>query len=472
MKVFKRILLFIWHLIKIVTCFILIVGTFYYGYNYLNKLFRTPEVSYGDSFHNVKEDSVDVLVLGSSHAQYSFSPTFFYEDSGLYSYVLGSAFQPLKVSYQMLREALKSQDPSLVVLEVYTATLDEEEVSDSRYVLAEYQMTGEEKYNTIDFLPEDKRDTYKNEFLNNHNNWRTLDSLDSLFIKDTSVDPLFGYVENYVYLPAENYWYSNKYSSDIDTSLRDDDLKALNDIYSLCQSENINLLLYMVPMDNVTQLGQSLRHKVWDWANENGVPYLDLLENDEQLDIRSVIHHDGYHAFINGASYITDYLADYISNNYSFNHNGNPYLDNLYIQNAGYLSIEALNNEYNPSKYMQRLISYPYTVLVKYSGSYEDSMIKDYLSKMGISINEGESFYGIVRNGELIASNNGYLEYDLDGNSIKIDDYNITYNDTNIECNDLLTFVLIDKNYNGHSKKVVDYLDGRAWEFGHDFYYN
>lgn len=472
MKIVKRTLLFIWHIMKIFGCVALIFYTFYFGYNYLNKLFRTPDVSYGDSFHNVREDSMDVIVLGSSHCQYSFSPTFFYGDTGLYSYVLGSAFQPLKVSYQMLREALKTQSPKLVVLEVYTATLDEEEVSDSRYVLAEYQMTGDEKYNTIDFLPEDKRDTYKNEFLNNHNNWRTLDSLDSLFTKDTNIDPLFGYVENYVYLPVENYWYSNKYSEDLDVSLRDDDLKALNDIYSLCKSEDIELLLYMVPMDNVTQLGQSLRHKVWDWANENGVQYLDLLENDEKLDIRSAVHHDGYHAFINGASYITDYLADYITSNYNFNHNGNPYLDSLYIQNAGYLTIEALNNEYNPSKYMNRITSYPYTVLVKYSGTYENDVIKDYLSKMGITINEGENLYAIVKNGEVIYSNNGYLEYELDGNNIVVDAYNISFNDINVECNDLLTFVVIDKSYNGYSKRVVDYLDGKAWEFGHDFYYN
>ena len=71
----KRVLLFIWHLIKIAACVILIVGTFYYGYNYLNKLFRTPDANYGDSFHNMPKDSVDVLVLGSSHCQYSFSPT-------------------------------------------------------------------------------------------------------------------------------------------------------------------------------------------------------------------------------------------------------------------------------------------------------------------------------------------------------------------------------------------------------------
>ena len=469
----KRVLLFIWHLIKIAACVILIVGTFYYGYNYLNKLFRTPDANYGDSFHNMPKDSVDVLVLGSSHCQYSFSPTFFYEDTGLYSYVLGSAFQPMKVSYQMLREALKTQSPKVVLLEAYTATLDEEEVSDSRYVLAEYQMTGDEKYNTIDFLPEDKRDTYKNEFINNHNNWRTLDSLDDLFYVDKSIDVAFGYVENYVYLPVENYWYSNKYIEDLDVSLRDDDLKALNDIYDLCKENDISLLLYMVPMDNVSQMAQSLRNKVWTWADEHEVPYLDLLANDEKLDIRSAIHHDGYHAFINGASYISDYLADYISNNYNFdNHKDNPYLDDLYIKNGGYLGLEALRAEYNPYKYMQRIVSYPYTVVVKYSGTYENEHIRECLNKMGLNINEGERTFAIISNGEVVSCNNGYLEYELDDHTIRVDDYNIGFDENNFECNELLSFVVIDKNFEGSTKKVVDYLDGKPWEYGHDFYYN
>lgn len=170
----NKVLKTIWNLLKITMGLCVVCGSFYFGYNFFSSKFKNPEANYNYSFHNLPENSMDVIVLGSSHAQYSFSPNFFYEDTGLYSYVLGSACQPLEVSYQMLREALKTQNPKLVVLETYTATpLRSWCEADSCYVTAEYQMRGIEKINTINYLPEEKAKTYRNDFINYHNDWRT-----------------------------------------------------------------------------------------------------------------------------------------------------------------------------------------------------------------------------------------------------------------------------------------------------------
>lgn len=465
----------IWNNIKIILGVCLICVTFYFGYNYLNKLFRTPDVDYGDSFHNMPENSVDVIVLGSSHAQYSFSPSFFYEDTGLYSYVLGSAFQPLKVSYQMLKEALKTQSPEMVVLEVYTACIDQESVgSDNRYTIALYQMTGDEKYNTIEFIEdEDKKSEYYNEFLNNHNNWKNLDNISELFDTHDGIDSMFGYIQNNIYLPVENYWYTNKYEDDLDIELKDEDINALNDIYNLCQEENIQLFLYMVPMDNVTQTAQSYRHKVWDWAQEHNVQYLDLIEKDEKMDIKSAVHHDGFHMYTNGASFVTDTLANYISENYLFNnHSENTELNEKYTTNLDYLTIDALRSECNAYKYMNRIVKFPYTVLVKYSGTEEDSTMTDYLNQMGINVDDGQSSHSILYNGQLLASSNNDLEYNLDGHDIKVSDSLIEFDDNTIECDELLTFIVIDKDFSNFSEKVVTYVNGYPWEYGYDWGYN
>ena len=80
-------------------------------YNFLNSMFLNKEVYRGDSFHSLPEDTLDIVVLGSSNAQYSYVPEYTYLDDNLYSYVLGSACQPIKVSYEMLKEALKTQKP-------------------------------------------------------------------------------------------------------------------------------------------------------------------------------------------------------------------------------------------------------------------------------------------------------------------------------------------------------------------------
>ena len=67
----------------------------------------------------------------------------------------------------MLKEGLKTQSPKAVILEVYTSMpLKSICADDSCYVRAEYEMTGEEKYETISYLPKDKAKQYYNDYLN------------------------------------------------------------------------------------------------------------------------------------------------------------------------------------------------------------------------------------------------------------------------------------------------------------------
>ena len=471
----KKILKILWNNIKIVLGFCLIVCTFYFGYNYLNKLFRTPDVDYNDSFHNMPEDSVDVVVLGSSHAQYSFVPSFFYEDTGLYSYVLGSAFQPLKVSYQMLREALKTQNPEMVILEVYTACLDEETVNDTRYTIAEYQMTGEEKYNTIDFIEDEgKKKEYYNDFLNNHNNWKNIESIDELLSVDTNTDSMFGYIENNVYLPVDNYWYSFKYDENIDISLRDDDLNALNDIYSLCKENGIELLLYMVPMDNVTQIAQSYLHNVWNWASERDVNYIDFLTNDEKMDIRSVIHHDGFHTYLNGASYVTNVIGKYINDNYQFNrHTDNSKLNELYKVCTEDLTFHTLQSEANASKFLCRIVNYPYLTIMMYSGTYLNDELLEYINQMNLpDFSDGEDYYAVIYNGEVLAYGKEELSYDYESHRILINENGVYYDEQLICDGELLNFTIFRKDNVSSTSKVIDYLNGELWDYKFDYDYN
>ncbi len=470
----KKILKITWNNIKIVLGVCLIISTFYYGYNYLNKIMRTPDVDYGDSFHNLPEDSMDVIVLGSSHAQYSFCPSFFYEDTGLYSYVLGSAFQPLKVSYQMLREALKTQNPEMVILEVYTACLDEEKVNDTRYTIAEYQMTGDEKYNTIDFIEdENKRSEYYNEFLNNHNNWRNIEDVGELLNNDTNINTMFGFVENNVSLPADNYWYSFKYDENLDISLKDDDLNALDDIYNLCEEKGINLLLYMVPMDNVSQNAQSYLNKVWEWANEKGVDYIDFLSNDEKMDIRSMIHHDGFHAYTNGASYITNVLGKFVNDNYQFvSHVNNGELDKLYKVALESLTFNTLYTEASADKFLCRIVNYPYLTLMKYSGTYLNDELSDYIKQMNLpEFSDGNNYYAVIYDGEVLAYGKEELSYSYNNHQILINSNGVYYDDQLICDNNLLNFTIFRKDNVSHTTKIIDYLNNSLWDYEFDYNY-
>lgn len=81
--------------------------------------------TYGISkFYELDEKSVDVLVLGNSHAWAGVSTAVLYDEFGIAAYDLGGGFQTMWQTYHYLKEALKTQRPKLIVLEMSSSMSD------------------------------------------------------------------------------------------------------------------------------------------------------------------------------------------------------------------------------------------------------------------------------------------------------------------------------------------------------------
>lgn len=64
-------------------------------------------------------DTVDVVMMGTSHMHYDVNPAILWEKEGIASYVFSAAEQPLWITYYYLIEFCKYQNPKLVVLDLY-----------------------------------------------------------------------------------------------------------------------------------------------------------------------------------------------------------------------------------------------------------------------------------------------------------------------------------------------------------------
>ena len=92
-----------------------ITGTLHaLDFKYLDSTFKF------DAFYDLPENSVDVLILGSSHAYQGINTAVLWNDYGYAAFNLCGAAQPIWNTYYYLEEALKTQTPKVIILDVYT----------------------------------------------------------------------------------------------------------------------------------------------------------------------------------------------------------------------------------------------------------------------------------------------------------------------------------------------------------------
>lgn len=102
----------------------------------------TPKHDYGicsmSNLYRQPEDSVDVLVVGTSVTYAGINTNVLWEEYGIAAYDLCSAEQPFWIAYYTLKEALKTQDPKLVILDAKPATYRDDYSKRGRTILSTY----------------------------------------------------------------------------------------------------------------------------------------------------------------------------------------------------------------------------------------------------------------------------------------------------------------------------------------------
>lgn len=100
----------------------------------------TPKYDYGIcsmmNLYRQERDTVDVLVLGTSLAYAGVNTNVLWDDYGIAAYDLCSAEQPFWISYYYLQEALKTQSPSLILLDAKPAIYDRDHSREGRTILS------------------------------------------------------------------------------------------------------------------------------------------------------------------------------------------------------------------------------------------------------------------------------------------------------------------------------------------------
>ena len=271
-----------------------------------------------EKFYDEPRNSIDVLVVGSSHSMSGISPVHLYEQTGLTAYNLSTWSQPVWVSYHYILEALKYQQPQVVVVDVFGAFYDKSYLSgvDVDLVSDDFAASIRPSWNLLrlNLARRSAQVTRKtwDEYLNITKYHSRMDRLEwedvaVLFRDDSSTGKGYGpmYVtESFAdYVPAV---------TDARAELYAPAAVYLQKIIDLSREKGFALVLTKVPY--ITEERDiALLNTVQDICDAQGIPFVDLCrENGAGLDYTADMADHG-HVNYRGAQKVTAALGGYLA---------------------------------------------------------------------------------------------------------------------------------------------------------------
>ncbi|MDO4341430.1 MAG: hypothetical protein Q4C44_01650 [bacterium] len=267
-------------------------------------------------FYDEKENSLDVLFLGNSDVYRGVSPIEIYKNTGIASYNYVASGERIWTGYYLFLEALESQSPSVIVLNVDGI------FSSSHSSFANYRKA-------FDNMRLDK----------NKVNAINDEAFDFNFVKRVSFYlPIFNYHSRYSELNRNDFKYAfsklhNSYKGLDMTTVRvaprktfnvdgaeisDKAMEYLNKIKDECAKRKIKLVLMWLPSLDSYSIERG--KVIADYAYKNSLPFLDLNINYKSfdLDFKEDSSDGGDHLNVYGAEKVSKYLGEYLVKNYSF----------------------------------------------------------------------------------------------------------------------------------------------------------
>lgn len=298
---------------------VLFIGIGLLLYGRISEVLRRKSGTESDmihSFYEVKEDSLDVLFLGSSHLYYGIQPNVLWREYGIAAYDMGSAEQTVASSYFLLKEAFQYQKPKVVVLESYYLWCPELYHSEARLRQAFDGMRyGAAKREMVDtMLPEldwKERLTYYLPFLKYHERWNALEDYDfhtKPYLRGARID--------YTIAPLEDPGLPTEASE-----LPELSLEYLEKIKELCEEHDAEFVLVAIPygveIDQdryVYQQGMNLALETW--AKEQEIPFRFYQKEEPELIDFATDFRDQTHLNTAGAEKFTADFGAWLAEQY------------------------------------------------------------------------------------------------------------------------------------------------------------
>ena len=235
------------------------------------------------NFYKQKKNSIDVLVLGSSHAYSAINPYLIEENTGLVAYDFCTQQQPIWITYYYLIEALKTQKPKYVILDIHMVLFgdsDYAEESVNRDAIDKMKMS-KNKISAIKTSVENigDREAYYFNIIKYHSRYKELNRKDFQAVFEGKTVDNKGYIK----LPKTDYIFPGVNNNSSETiEIHNKNLVYLNKIVELTKENNIKLVLIKTP----TAYDEKMLGKLNNFskiAKENNNIFLNYIDKIDTL---------------------------------------------------------------------------------------------------------------------------------------------------------------------------------------------
>lgn len=268
-----------------------------------------------ESFHSLPENSVEVIVYGSSYALRGLNTMEMYEKYGIGAYNYAYHWQRISTTKTFIADSFLTQKPKLAVIETSHAGL----VLEDRDINAEIYYTRylHNKEAVKPYLEKcfngdaERYLSYYMPLCAFHDNWN---SLTKQSIRPLSVGD--GYLQHMGFTPSDTVCPVTLPDASAlpQEAFSESALEDLNEIVELCEQNGVDILFYTVPYEGEYCWGDAME----EFAAEKGYPYLNLFEYVEEMEIdEERDFFDKGHLNTSGATKVANYLGSYIDEHYN-----------------------------------------------------------------------------------------------------------------------------------------------------------
>lgn len=387
-----------------------------------------------DCFYEQKENSIDVLMLGSSHMGVNVDGAHMWDNYGIASYAMWAPSQPFWNTYFYLVEALKTQTPKVVVVDVYAATYGDE-----------YQYIGEQSasicsmkmsINKLNAIAASVELADRSAFIMGlplyHDRYEQLSINDFTYLFRNTEEEIY---KGYDTLQADSIGDYYNIDEAEDTTYIDEiapkQEEYLIKIIQLCKNEGINLLLIKTP--SAKRRGEQGKYnRVQEIAEEYNVSFIDYNKLYEVIGINcNDFARDGVHINKNGARKVANHLGRVLVDEYEVPDRGLDGRYNSWSEWSNDDYVKELCKLQNNELYFEQLArNNKDIIIIKIGGEGEDFYFKELclgLKNVGVDVSELSNMdYGAWKHNpmeektEAFILGDEYSDFIVDNNEFEI----------------------------------------------------